>query len=301
MSSLRISFLATRPRFLVITLLGCFIGFLTAYNTNKQPWPINALAVIGVLLAHASANVLNDYFDYLNGSDLANVERIAPFTGGSRYIQNNIMKPSQVYGLGYALLAVVVLLGICLSYLSTWKLIPIGIAGMLIAWAYSAPPFQLMSRGIFGELAIGAAWSMVVIGFALLQTDFIVYKSIPLGAAYGFIVANILFLNQVPDITADQGANKITLAVRSEPNHLWKWYAIFLISAYACQLAAVLYGQTPCLTLVTILVLPLFIYCAMRLRKTPIDTAELTVIVPCNILGAHLYALLMCAGLFFGQ
>jgi 1,4-dihydroxy-2-naphthoate octaprenyltransferase len=33
-------------------------------------------------------NVVNDYYDHLNGTDAANVERIFPFTGGSRFIQN---------------------------------------------------------------------------------------------------------------------------------------------------------------------------------------------------------------------
>jgi 1,4-dihydroxy-2-naphthoate octaprenyltransferase len=44
--------------------------------------------VLLALLAHAGANVLNDYFDARNGADAANHQGLFPFTGGSRLIQN---------------------------------------------------------------------------------------------------------------------------------------------------------------------------------------------------------------------
>ena len=94
--------LATRPAFLAITLLGCLIG-LALPSAVKDTFGINFLAISLALFAHAAANLLNDYFDHLNGSDQNNKDRITPFTGGSRFIQDRIFKPRQILLLGITL------------------------------------------------------------------------------------------------------------------------------------------------------------------------------------------------------
>ena len=251
-------------------------------------------------MVHASANVLNDYFDHLNGSDSINVDRISPFTGGSRYIQNNIFIPKQIFGFGLLLLTLSAILGLYLCYISTWMLLAIGITGVIIGWSYSAPPLQLMSRGLAGEFAIAIAWSLVVIGFSALQTDHIDAQLIPIGIAYGLMVANILFLNQVPDIKADKASKKNTLAAQTLPQDLWKWYTLFFLSAYGLQILAVYCLLTPVFTLLTILTMPLFIHCSIELKRRALDHSQLAIIIPRNILGVHLYALLMCVGLYWG-
>ena len=76
--------LATRPAFLTITLVGCLLGFATAPAFS---WGLAVLTLLLALAAHAGVNVLNDYYDHLNGTDAANTERLFPFTGGSRFIQ----------------------------------------------------------------------------------------------------------------------------------------------------------------------------------------------------------------------
>ncbi len=98
--------LATRPAFLSITLVAVLVGLATPVS---QGIPIHAglaLASLAVaLLAHAGANVLNDYHDHLNGCDAANTERVAPYTGGSRFIQDGRLTPEQTRRLALALLS----------------------------------------------------------------------------------------------------------------------------------------------------------------------------------------------------
>ena len=149
-------FLASRPALLSITIIGCFIGLMAAGGPIK----IDVLVLLALILAlcmHAAANLLNDYFDHLNGSDDHNYGRISPFTGGSRYIQNQIISATQIHALGIALMLICCILGIYICSQSTWLLMPIGILGLLLAWAYSAPPLQLMSKGVLGEIAIAIA------------------------------------------------------------------------------------------------------------------------------------------------
>lgn len=290
-------FLATRPSFLTITLLGCLIGLLSNSNPNKQNWGINLLAVVVALLAHAAANVLNDYFDHLNGTDSRNLDRITPFTGGSRFIQEKTFSPKQIYQFGLLLLLVSIFLGLYICHLSTWALLPIGIFCIALAWMYSAPPLELMAHGLFGELAIALSWALIVIGFASLQSHYFDGTEFLIALAYGLMVANILFLNQIPDIKADMNSRKMTLAVQSPKKYLWVWYLAFPTSAYMLQALAVYLGLTPSATLTTILVAPLFIQCARKLKNGEIDRHLMSAIIPLNILGVHLYALLLCLGL----
>jgi len=250
-------------------------------------------------MIHASSNLLNDYFDYLNGTDLININRIGPFTGGSRFIQDDALSPVEIYRIGIALLSLSAVIGLYLCYASTWKLLPIGIAGVFIGWSYSASPFKLMSRGILGEIAIASAWSLVVIGFSALQNGQINIVLMPLALAFGLMVANILFLNQIPDIEADRSSSKETIAVQTLPHKLWKWYLAFFLAAYLLQAIGIFLKPTYISTLITLAIAPIFIYCAIQLRIFPLERSKLSIIIPLNILAVHLYALLICLGLFW--
>lgn len=62
-------FLATRPAFLSVTLAGCLIGLATAHSDGVPFDVLGAIVtVVFALLAHAGANVLNDYQDALSAS-----------------------------------------------------------------------------------------------------------------------------------------------------------------------------------------------------------------------------------------
>ena len=65
----------TRPGFLSITLVGCLLGFaLAAACGCGFDVTLAVVTVVLALLAHAGANVLNDYHDARNGADAANAQ-----------------------------------------------------------------------------------------------------------------------------------------------------------------------------------------------------------------------------------
>mgnify|MGYP000172649063 CR=1 FL=1 len=186
---------ATRPSFLSITLIAYFIGY--SINPNIGYSTVGALGLIVALLAHAAGNVINDFHDSVNGSDVANIERIYPFTGGSRMIQDGVFTNQQIRRVAIVLFSLSILIGISVTYFSSISLIFVGMLGLFLAWAYSAPPFKLMSRGLIGELSITLSWTLVVIGAAILsestQASHIgLLTYIAIGLSYGFSVTNIL-------------------------------------------------------------------------------------------------------------
>ena len=159
----------TRPGFLAITAVACLLGMALAAACGRGVDPALAAATLVLALgAHAGANVLNDYHDALNGADDANQGGLYPFTGGSRLIQQRRVSTDQSRQLAWLLLGLVALAGLLLAIHTGGGLLLIGLAGLLLAWAYSAPPLKLMSRGM-GELAVALAWWLIVIGADYVQ------------------------------------------------------------------------------------------------------------------------------------
>jgi 1,4-dihydroxy-2-naphthoate octaprenyltransferase len=238
-------FAATRPAFLSVTFAAALVGLATAFAEGIVLKPLVAFfTVLFALMAHAGANVLNDYYDALNGSDAANGDRQFPFTGGSRFIQNGVLSLRAARNFGYGLMAVVVPAGLWLTAVSDKGLILIGLAGLFIAWAYSAPPFQLMSRGL-GEAAIACGWLLVVIGTDFVQRGAFSPLTLVAGLSYALHVANILYINQFPDYRADRAVGKRNWVVRLGPDRARWGYVVIAGLAYLWLLAAVAAGWLP--------------------------------------------------------
>lgn len=235
----------TRPGFLVITVVGFLLGIASADACGHPPQFWTALAtVLLASMAHAAGNVLNDVHDALSGADASNTQGIFPFTGGTRLIQQGVVSVQQTRDLAQALLLVLMPAGVLLAVLSSPVVLWIGALGMLLAWAYSAPPLRLMSRGL-GELAVAAAWSLVVIGADTVQRGSVFIVPVLTSLSYGLLVANILLINGVPDATADALVGKHTLAVRAGTRGVTVLYGILALLAHVWLAWGVWYFLQP--------------------------------------------------------
>ena len=84
-------FLETRPQFLILTPICVLVGVAAAAYDDFDLNPVHViLTLVGALLAHISVNVLNDYFDYRSGIDLAT--KRTPFSGGSGILPGGLLK-----------------------------------------------------------------------------------------------------------------------------------------------------------------------------------------------------------------
>lgn len=287
---------ATRPGFLGMTAAGAILGVACAYAAGVSVDAASAVVtLIFALVAHAAANVLNDYHDARNGSDAANLDRQFPYTGGSRLIQNGVLDEDAMARYGYALLASVIPAGLWLSWHSDGVLLLVGVAGLLIAWAYSAPPFALMCRGL-GEFAVGAGWLLVVIGADLVQRGAL--AALPFAAGLGFAlhVMVVLLVNEFPDIAADTRAGKRNLVVRLGPARARALPPALYGVAYCWLVVMVVSGELPVQALLALLAL---VPATRAVRALWRDAARPAALVPA-IVGAITAALLHAALLALG-
>jgi 1,4-dihydroxy-2-naphthoate octaprenyltransferase len=232
--------------------------------------PLNLkLAVVTILLAllvHAAVNVLNDYYDALSGTDDANTERLFPFTGGSRFIQNGILTRSQTARFGYALLAIAMLGGLWLITKVGTGLLTIGTAGIFIGWAYSAAPFKLNSRGL-GELCVLAGFLGVVIGADFVQRGTFDTTPLLIGLPYALLVTNLLYVNQFPDRKADVFAGKRHWVVRLPLHAASRIYPLVAGLALGVLLVLIMQHRLPAITLISALPMLLSLRAATILHK----------------------------------
>jgi 1,4-dihydroxy-2-naphthoate octaprenyltransferase len=287
--------LATRPAFLTIAFAGCLLGFATALDAAFS-WPLALLTLLLAVATQAGVNVFNDYYDHLNGADAANVDRLFPFTGGSRFIQNGVMSPRQMLVYALVLFGAVIAGGLWLIATRGIGLFWIGLAGLLIGWAYSAPPLKLNSRGL-GEICVAMGFLLIVVGADFVQRGAVSITPWLLGLPYALLVTNILYVNQFPDRAADLLAGKRHWVARLEPNVAARGYWLILALAAAAQCWLVASGHLPALALISLLATLPALQAGRILSAHAAEPAKLAPAVQMTILAAHLQPVLLAAAL----
>jgi 1,4-dihydroxy-2-naphthoate octaprenyltransferase len=289
--------LATRPAFLTITLVGVLLGFASAWHAGAGfDVPVAGMTLLLAVLAHAGVNVLNDYYDHLNGSDAANCDRLFPYTGGSRFIQNGVLTPRQTLLFGLLLFLAVIVGGLWLIGQAGFGLFWIGLAGLWIGWAYSAPPLRLNSRGL-GEFCVAAGFLLVVIGADFVQRAGIGAMAAWVGLPYALLVTNILYINQFPDRAADLAAGKRHWVTRLAPAPAARVYALILLGQLGWLLALVGMGTLPAWSLIALPASLPALIAARDLHRFAREPARLAPAIRATIAAAHLLAVLLVLGL----
>lgn len=294
-------FLATRPRFLSVTVCAYLIGLTSAYGSGIALRPAAAaITLFLALAAHAAINVLNDYYDALSGCDAANTQRIFPYTGGSRFIQNRVLTIRATGFFSAALIAAVTLGGIGLALRAGAGLYAIGAAGLAIGWAYSAPPLMLNSRGL-GEVCVATGFALIAVGTDYAQRG--AFAALPAIAAisYALLVTNILYLNQFPDREADEQAGKHHWVVRLGAARARWGYASIAAGAYLWLACAVALGALPPAALAPLPAAGFSIFAARELWRFSAQPQRLAPAIRATIAGALAHGILLAAGLAYAR
>jgi 1,4-dihydroxy-2-naphthoate polyprenyltransferase len=292
-------FLATRPAFLAASAVPVLIGVALARYSGFAIDPLLALfTLLGAVVIHAGVNVLNDYYDDLNGTDALNQERLFPFTGGSRFIQNGVLTREQTALFGAALLGCGAMIGLWLSLHAGYGLIVIGLVGLFIGWAYSAPPFALNSHG-FGEASIAVGFGLLIVtGADFVQRHH--FDSLPLFASlpYALLATALLYLNQFPDRVADEQAGKRHWVVRLGVARARWGYLLLVTAAYGTLLALVVGTVLPAWALLGLLPLPISLSAAHGLLKNAQTVAKLVPAIVQTIQALVAHGALLAVGLW---
>ncbi|MBN1459819.1 MAG: 1,4-dihydroxy-2-naphthoate octaprenyltransferase [Armatimonadetes bacterium] len=206
---------AARAPFFTGSFAPALVGSATAYHElGGLDWLRAFLVLVGLTAIHAGANLANDYYDHLSGNDEINVSRAAPFTGGSRFIQDGLARPRDLLLASLVCLGVGGIVGLYLTYLAGWPILALGLFGGLTGFAYTAPPLKLGYRGL-GEAIVFLNFGLLpVLGAHFVQTGGFGLGPLLAGTVVGLLMANVLWINQFQDADADEAVGKRHWVVR---------------------------------------------------------------------------------------
>ena len=274
-----------RAPFFTASIIPVLLGTAVAYHQSGIFNLFNfVLILIGSVFIHAGSNVSNDYFDSANGNDEANKEFLRPFTGGSRLIQNRLLKPKEVMIEFIVLYAAGLIIYSFLAFKIGYFVILMGAIGVLSGYFYIAPPAFLSSRGI-GEILVGLNFGPLLCCSAYyVQTGTLsrvpVFASIPVA----FLITAVLYINEFPDYKADKQIGKNNLVVRLGREKAVHGYLFLLLAALATVIAGVLFGILPKPSLLLLLIIPFAVVSIIELYKNYGNPSKLKIVCSFTVL-----------------
>jgi 1,4-dihydroxy-2-naphthoate octaprenyltransferase len=218
------------PPFYLVGVLPFGLGTVMAIASGEtMVWGVWALGSLAVALIMAMTFLVNEYFDFETDSANSGYNK---FSGGSRTLPKGLVpKRSILIAAGVcALLAAALGLAIQFVYQTGPLTLPLGIAAMVIGYAYTGRPFQLIYRG-FGELFIGLSvgWMPVFIAYYLLAGlpagPYVSLMSLPIALS----IVMVILINEYPDYESDKAFKKQNLVARfGRERMVWLYGALGL-------------------------------------------------------------------------
>lgn len=231
-------------------------GLLAARHPGFDPL-LFALSAIGLVVAHAANNMVNDFFDLEAGLDTEEYPRSLyaphPIAGGLVTRRRLLVAILVTNAIDAAVMAV-------LFVNRGWPIVAFALAGLFISVFYVAPPLRLKAHGL-GEPGVFLVWGPLMVGGTYyaavgeIGTD-IFLASIP----YALLVTTVLMGKHIDKAPWDAKAEVQTLPVILGDPLARKANLVLMASFYLAVGLLVGLGGLPVWTSVVIAGLP-------RLRK----------------------------------
>lgn len=212
-NSLKAWILAARPKTLTGAAVPVMIGIACAvamYGWCGIRVVPAVLCMLFALIMQVDANFVNDYFDFMKGTD--DEQRLGPKRACSQgWITASAMRSGLFVT---TLLACIV--GLPLVYYGGWEMIMVGLACVVFCFLYTIS-FSYIGLGdllvlvFFGIVPVCMTYWLTAPPTALTSIPFAV---VLMSIACGLIIDTLLVVNNYRDIDNDRRAGKLTLIVR---------------------------------------------------------------------------------------
>ncbi|MBI4267956.1 MAG: prenyltransferase [Chloroflexi bacterium] len=273
----------------MLSVMLAFLGVSIAWHDGIFHPGYALLAFLGLLLAHISVNVLNDYFDYKSGLDLKTQR--TPFSGGSGVLPASLLTPKQVFWLGTGSLMLAIPIGIYFVIVKGWLLLPLLLISAVCILIYT--PLILKTRWPEWAAGLGLG-TLPVLGTYFAQAGHYPWHVVVASVPSGILVSNLLLLNEFPDAEADSEVGRKTTPVVAGKSNAGIVYSILTLLVYLWIIGIAFMEKKPIL-LIGLLTLP-FAIKAVRGALRYQDAAKLMPAMASNVMVVLLTQLFLGIG-----
>jgi 1,4-dihydroxy-2-naphthoate polyprenyltransferase len=254
--------LAARPKTLSAAVAPVIVGTALALRDRHDvEWVYAFCALFGAVSIQIATNFINDALDFKKGTDTH--ERLGPL----RVTQAGLLNAESVLRGGYACLVVAALFGIPLIAHAGWPIIVVGVASILMAYAYTGGPYPLAYHGLgeifvmlfFGVIAVGGTYFVLTLQYSV--------EAAACGVAVGSLAVVILAINNLRDIDGDRAGNKKTVATRIGEGGARAEIVLFVVLAFA-GVAFTAWWSSHWMLLLVAISLPLAVAMVMRVYRS---------------------------------
>jgi 1,4-dihydroxy-2-naphthoate polyprenyltransferase len=254
--------IATRAAVFIMTAMAAGIGGLLAWRYGNFSWSLFLMTLFGLVLAHATNNLLNDLVDFQKGIDHNNYYRSLY---GPQPLEHGLLSRPQF-----------------MTYLWVTGLIALGL-GVFLTWNTGFPALWFLLAGLFfllfytwplkyfglGEPSVILVWGPLMVGGTFLVvtggawSNSVAYLSL----VYALGPTTVLFGKHTDKILEDKAKGIKTLPVLLGQKTA-RWITIFFwITQYLLVIGLVLTRELGPALLIVLLALPKFFQAYKRFSK----------------------------------
>lgn len=295
-----------RAPFLILSVFLVLIGLALSFKYPLQlaadfSFLHAALLVIGVVSAHISVNLFNEYSDYFTQIDFKT--KRTPFSGGSGMMTSGKSKPETVLIVAVSTLLISLAIGIYFSFVSHWIILVFAFLGAFSIVFYT----NFLARYMLGELFSGLTLgTLVVLGSYISMNASpaiplvhmfpaeVIWLSIPAG----ILTALLLFINEFPDVEADKAGGRKHLVIRLGIKGAGWVYAMGMFTSFAIIIALPLVGLSSYWIYLALFPLPLAIKASIGAIKDGDNIAKLIPAMGANVITVLATDLLIAVAIF---
>jgi len=213
-----------------------------------------ALVLIGLLLAHATSNLFNDYWDAKHGIDTSKDYFRPAYM--PHPLLSGMMSPKGLFSMGLAQIAGMAAIAFYLTLLRGPVVLVFAILGLVFLTIYAGGPLPLKKVGL-GEPTVFVVWGPLMVG----GTYFVLSGTLPLwviiaSIPYAVSVTTVLFGKHIDKIDYDtQLGVKTVPVILGEATTKTALKALIVI-AYIAVIGLVITRFLPVWSLISLLALP---------------------------------------------
>ncbi len=230
-NSIKAWVLAARPKTLAAAATPVLLGCSLAASDGWLQFIPALLCFLFAFTMQIDANFINDFFDFLKGSDRE--DRLGPERACAQgWITLNAMK----HGIASATILSCIW-GVLILFFSGLEMIPVGLLCILFAFLYTAGPYPLAYHG-WGDVLVIVFFGFVPVGCTYYTMCHDWTWSVTIACmASGLVSDLLLMLNNYRDREQDKISGKKTLVVRfGAKAGRWMYFALGLMACLLCLL-----------------------------------------------------------------